>query len=119
LGGAVRRMAIQGQPWKKSLQDPSRRKSWAQCPVPVIPATWEASVGGSWFKSIFHPVQKSTLNRSKVFNVRPQTLELLQEKVENILEDTSTGNYFMNRTPVFQEIEQDLTNGTTSNLKGL
>jgi hypothetical protein len=37
-------------------------------------------------------------------NVRPKTLKLLQEKVGIALKDIGIGNYFLNRTPIAQEI---------------
>jgi hypothetical protein len=37
-------------------------------------------------------------------NVRPKTLKLLQENTGKPLNNTGTGNCFLNRTPIAQEI---------------
>jgi hypothetical protein len=36
--------------------------------------------------------------------IRPETLKLLEENIGETLEDTDIGNYFLNRTPIAQEI---------------
>jgi hypothetical protein len=40
----------------------------------------------------------------KDFNIRPETLKLLQERAENTLEHVHIGNNFLNRTPMAQEL---------------
>ena len=35
----------------------------------------------------------------KDLNIKPDTLNLIEEKVGSILEHISTGNHFLNRTP--------------------
>jgi hypothetical protein len=37
-------------------------------------------------------------------NVRPDTLKLLEKNIEKTLQDAGTGNDFLNKTPVAQEI---------------
>jgi hypothetical protein len=44
------------------------------------------------------------LKWSKDLNIRPETLKLLQEKIGETLEDIDTENYFLDRTPITQEL---------------
>jgi hypothetical protein len=39
-------------------------------------------------------------------NIRPETLQLVQERAENTLEATGTGNDFFNRTQVAQKLRK-------------
>jgi hypothetical protein len=50
------------------------------------------------------PCAKINSKWIKDLNVRPETLKLLQENIGKTLENVDRGNYFLNRTPVAQEI---------------
>jgi hypothetical protein len=41
-------------------------------------------------------------------NIRPETLKLLQESIENTLEHMGIGNNFLNRTPMAQQLRQKM-----------
>jgi uncharacterized protein with NRDE domain len=43
----------------------------------------------------------------KDFNVRSETLKVLQENLQKTLEDTGISNYFLTRTPNAQEIRTE------------
>jgi hypothetical protein len=58
-----------------------------------------------------HPVQRSTKNRSHLTFVRPQTLKLLEENIAETLQDTGTGDNFLDRTPKEQKTQQKFTMG--------
>jgi hypothetical protein len=52
----------------------------------------------------------------KDLNIRHETLKLLEENIDEIFDDTHTGNKILNRTPVTQEIKE-LTIEIASTLK--
>jgi hypothetical protein len=43
---------------------------------------------------------KNQLQMIRDINVRPNTLKLLQEKIQKTLDHIGIGNYFLNRTPI-------------------
>ena len=45
---------------------------------------------------------------TKDFNIKPATLNLIEEKVGNILERIGTGNHFLNRTPEAQTLRETI-----------
>jgi hypothetical protein len=48
-------------------------------------------------------------NKKKVdqdFNIRPETLKLVQRRVGNTLEQIGIGNNFLNRTPIAQQLRK-------------
>lgn len=51
-------------------------------------------------------------------NVRPNTLNLMQEKVRDTLELVVTGKDFLNRTSVFQALRPTVGKWDTMKLKG-
>jgi ABC-type oligopeptide transport system ATPase subunit len=44
------------------------------------------------------PCTKLKSKWNKEFHIKPETLELIEEKVQKILEDMGTGEKFLNRT---------------------
>jgi hypothetical protein len=48
------------------------------------------------------------LKQIKDFNIRPDTLRLVQERTRNILEIIVTGNDFVSRTQVAQQLKERL-----------
>ena len=57
------------------------------------------------------PCTKLKLKQIKDLKIKPNTLNLIEEKVRSTLECINTGNYFLNITPVAQTLKQ-LINGT-------
>jgi hypothetical protein len=49
----------------------------------------------------------------KNFNIKPETLKLVQERAENTLELIGIGKEFLNRTQTALQLRERLTNGTT------
>jgi hypothetical protein len=49
----------------------------------------------------------------KDFNIRPETMKLVQKRAENTLEVIGIGKYFLNRTPTAQQLRERMENGTT------
>ena len=48
----------------------------------------------------------------KDLNIKPATLNLIEEKVGSTLEHIGTGDYFLNKTPVAQTLRKTI-NGTS------
>jgi hypothetical protein len=46
-------------------------------------------------------------------NIRPETLKLVQKRAGNTLELIGIGNYFLDRAQMAQQLEKELTKGTT------
>jgi hypothetical protein len=49
----------------------------------------------------------------KDLNSTPETLKLVQERIGHTLDGIGTGNDFLNRTQIAQQLKKRLTNGTT------
>jgi hypothetical protein len=49
----------------------------------------------------------------KDLNSIPETLKLVQERIGHTLDGIGTGNDFLNRTQIAQQLKKRLTNGTT------
>jgi hypothetical protein len=47
--------------------------------------------------------------------IKEEALKLQEENRAETLQDVGAGNAFLNRTPIAQEIEQELTNGAAPN----
>jgi hypothetical protein len=59
------------------------------------------------------PCTSINSKRIKDFNVRPETMKLVQERAGNTLEAIGIGNDFLSRTQVTQQKEKGSTNGAT------
>ena len=53
----------------------------------------------------------------KDLNIKPATLNLIEEKVGNTLECIGTGNHFLNRTPVAQTLRETINKWDLLKLK--
>jgi hypothetical protein len=54
----------------------------------------------------------------KDFNIRPETLKLVQERARNILEVIGIGKDFLNRTPAAQQLRERMDKWDFIKLKG-
>jgi hypothetical protein len=49
----------------------------------------------------------------KDFNIKPNPLNLTEEKVKNSIEWVGAGDNFLNRTPMAQDLRSTIENGTS------
>lgn len=58
--------------------------------------------------SILH--KNSTLNVYKDIEIRSDSLNLIEEKIRNVLEIIGSGKEFLNRTPIAQALRSRINN---------
>ena len=61
------------------------------------------------------PCTKLKFKWIKDLNIKPATLNLIKEKLENTLEHIGTGEYFLNITSATQILRETIKNVTYSN----
>jgi hypothetical protein len=59
------------------------------------------------------PYRKLKSNFIKDLNIKPDTLNLIEGKVEKSLEHIGTGGNFLKRTPMAQALRPRIYNGTS------
>ena len=59
---------------------------------------WRLSCRRMQIDPFLSPCTKLKSKWNKEFHIKPETLELIEEKVQKILEDMGTGEKFLNRT---------------------
>jgi hypothetical protein len=67
---------------------------------PQIPGKCLEAAPKSFTECILSPCTKLKSKWIKNLNIKPDTLNLIEEKVENCLECIGTGDNFLNRIPV-------------------
>ena len=63
------------------------------------------------------PCTKLKSKWMKDLNIKPATLNLIEEKVGSTLERIDTGNYFLNRTPAAQTLRETINKWDLLKLK--
>jgi hypothetical protein len=88
LGGKGRRVMAQGQPSQKVRETLSQKISWVWF-LPIIPAMWEAEVGGWWSEASPKPNHEALSKEKRIRGVA-KVVESLSNKCKALSSNFST-----------------------------